>query len=83
MSAVEREPWVMPEWMEDYRDLIGNTGGSSVEELMNDHKTNGFNNVIRAGLIVSVDSQVALLTALHARGLLLARESGTYRESGS
>jgi hypothetical protein len=27
--------WTMPKWMEPYRDLITNTGGSSIEELMN------------------------------------------------
>jgi hypothetical protein len=66
----EREPWVMPAWMEPYRELIVNTGGNPVEELINDEKTNAFTNVVRAGLIVAVYSQVRLLTALHQRGLL-------------
>lgn len=60
----------MPEWMEPYRGLIGNTGGDTVEGMMNDHKTNGFNNAIRSAMIISVDAQVALLTILHARRLL-------------
>ncbi len=66
------KPWVMPAWMEPYRDLIGNTGGNPIEELLNDTKTNGFNNAIRAALIVSVESQVRLLTVLHERGLLVS-----------
>ena len=64
--------WKMPKWMKPYRDIICNTGGNSIEELMNDHKTNAFNNVIRAALIVSVNSQVTLLHRLHENGLLKA-----------
>lgn len=62
--------WKMPEWMEPYRECFQNTGGNSVEELMNNHDANGFNNVILAGLIVSVDSQVTLLARLHSAGAL-------------
>lgn len=69
-SPERPKQWVMPEWMEPYRDMIRNTGGNSVESLMNDHKTNGFNNSIRAALIVAVDSQVSLLGALHRAGRL-------------
>jgi hypothetical protein len=68
--AEEREKWLMPEWMEPFRRFIGNTGGNPIEELMNDHKTNSFNNIIRAGLIVSVDAQIALLHRLALAGLL-------------
>jgi hypothetical protein len=60
----------MPEWMERYRDLIGNTGGNTIEELMNDRSTTAQVNVIRAGLIVAVTSQVTLLYQLHRDGLL-------------
>jgi len=66
----KRETWVMPEWMEPFRKFIGNTGGNPIEELMNDHESNAFNNVIRAGLIVSVDSQIILLHRLSIAGLL-------------
>lgn len=65
--------WTMPKWMEQYRDLINNTGGNAVEDLMNDHTTTAFVNSIRAGIIVSVDSQVNLLNELHYRGLLADR----------
>lgn len=60
----------MPAWMESFRDKIVNTGGNSIEDLMNDHTTNAFNNVIRAGLIVAVKSQVSLLMRLHDDGML-------------
>ncbi len=63
-------PWQMPEWMEPYREFICNTGGNPIEELMNDNGSTTFNNVIRAGLCVSVDSQVILLVRLHAAGLI-------------
>ncbi len=70
MAEQLQEPWVMPEWMEPYRALIVNTGGNPIEELMNDHRTTQFNNVIRAGLIVAVHSQVFLLERLRAGGHL-------------
>ena len=60
----------MPKWMEPYRELIGNTGGDSIENLMNDHHSHLGNNAIRAALIVCVDSQVKLLQRLHFKGLL-------------
>lgn len=64
------EPWVMPDWMEPYRELINNTGGNPIEELMNDHTTTVFVNAPRAMLCVAVGSQVALLTQLHDIGAL-------------
>lgn len=67
---MSREIWVMPEWMEPYRKLINNTGGDTIENLMNDHTSNSFNNVIRAGLICCVDSQVRLLHTLRKEGIL-------------
>jgi len=64
------EKWTMPPWMEKYRDLIVNTGGNPVEDLMNDDVTTSFDNVLRYALICSVSSQVALLELLHKKGLL-------------
>jgi len=66
----EQEIWTMPRWMEPYRDLFQNTGGNSIENLMNDHTTNGFNNSIRSALIISVDSQITLLYRLRNKGML-------------
>ena len=61
-----QDPWVMPDWMEKYRHLINNTGGNSIEDLINDIEgTNAQNNLIRATIIVAVESQVNLLYALH------------------
>ena len=64
------EKWTMPSWMRKYRKFINNTGGNSVEELMNDDGTNSnvFNNPIRGMLCVAVKSQVAMLTELHQQG---------------
>ena len=72
--VTNREPWVMPEWMEQYRGLINNTGGNSVEDLLNDRDTTARSNVIRAGLIIAVHSQVGLLYALRKLGLLRDRQ---------
>jgi hypothetical protein len=73
--------WKMPKWMEPYRDLFQNTGGNSIEDLMNDHDTNGFNNVIRSALIVSVDSQITLLHRMARRGMLMGVDTETPKES--
>ena len=62
--------WVMPGWMEKYRDDIRNTGGNPVEELMDDKTTSLFANAPRVLLISSVLSQVSLLESLHAKGRL-------------
>lgn len=62
----------MPEWMEKYKELIGNTGGNDIEELMNDDGTNSnvFNNAPRALICVAVKSQVRLLELLKKKDLL-------------
>jgi hypothetical protein len=63
--------WTMPEWMEPYREqLESDLGGNTVENLLNDHKSTAFNNVIRAGLICMADSKVRLLHGLRKRGQL-------------
>jgi hypothetical protein len=65
------DPWTMPDWMEPFRELIVNTGGNPVEELVNDQHTTAVVNAVRAGLIVAVASQVALLGRLHRDGHLV------------
>ena len=72
----EKVEWKMPEWMEPYRGSICNTGGNPIEELMNDHRTSGFSNLVRASLIVSVRSQITLLHSLHKKGILEALTGG-------
>jgi phage-related protein len=71
-TTPKRETWTMPEWMEPYRQHIANTGGNSIEDLMNDQGSTVSNNVIRAALIVSVDSQIILLHRLQKHGFLTA-----------
>ena len=70
MPNTKKAPWVMPAWMEPYRNDFTNTGGNSIEELMSDSDSNVRNNVVRAALIIAVESQVILLSRLHARGVL-------------
>lgn len=65
-----KTPWTMPSWMEPYRDLFNNTGGNSIEDLMNDDRTTSRDNAIRMALIFCVRSQIALLTDLHVKRLL-------------
>lgn len=62
--------WKMPARMEPYRDLIVNTGGNSIEDLMNDTKTTMFSNMPRAVLCCCVSSQVVLLKTLLTKNLL-------------
>lgn len=69
-KMADSKPWTMPEWMEPYRGLIRNTGGNSVEDLVNDTSSNTFNNPIRAALCVAVESQVSLLIILKEKGHL-------------
>jgi hypothetical protein len=62
--------WEMPAWMEPYRDFITNTGGNSIESLLNGKATRVQINAPRALLEVSVEAQVSLLERLHKEGLL-------------
>lgn len=68
--ADSRPEWAMPEWMERYRAYINNTGGNSVEDLMNDHGSTLHNNGIRAILCCACAAQVQMLEALHRAGQL-------------
>ena len=66
----EHGPWEMPEWMEKFRESIVDTGGNPVEWLMSlGGKDTGCNAILGA-IATSVYAQVALLIALHRRGLL-------------
>lgn len=62
--------WKMPDWMKEYKEEINNTGGNSIEEIMNDNKTDVLINAPKAMICVAVKSQVYLLTLLHDRGKL-------------
>lgn len=65
----EKETWIMPKWMEKYRDSFNNTGGNSVEELMNNKISSEINEVLSL-LAIAVSSQVMLLKTLKNRGLI-------------
>lgn len=62
--------WVMPEWMEQYREYITNTGGNSIEELMNDRDCNARSNHIRWVIICMATAQIHQLMQLHKHNLL-------------
>lgn len=73
MSVKKTEPqkkeWVMPDWMELFREHFVNTGGNTVEELVNaaaDPRTNA----VLALLQDCVVSQVQLLQLAFKKGLL-------------
>ncbi len=66
----KNKKFTMLAWMETYRELIGNTGGNSVEELMNDSDSNFQNNLVRTTLKLCVESQVHLLMRLKEKNLL-------------
>lgn len=80
-AANENEVWVMPTWMEPYRDLFQNTGGNPIEELMNDHDVNMFSNSVRYLLMASVSAQVDLLFRMARKGLLLGVNQSEVDES--
>lgn len=70
MSAVKKvAPWTMPDWMEPYRESIINTGGNSVEDMMNGN-ADPFINLPLSTLQACVKSQVGMLGLLHKRGVL-------------
>ncbi len=66
-----KEPWVMPEWMEQFRELIENgAGGNNSEDLMNDKTTTVQNNIPRTFCIVNLIAKVQMLNDLKDEGLL-------------
>lgn len=66
------EPWRMPAWMEPYRELIRNTGGNSIETMMNGNADPSVNLPLST-LQACVKSQVSLLYTLHDEGRLQAK----------
>jgi len=69
-TETKRALWVMPEWMEPFRKSFNNTGGNTVEDLMNNN-TPGWANEVLATLSICAETQVVLLTRLHKQGLLI------------
>lgn len=69
------EPWRLPAELEPLRDLISDTGGNSLEELMAMWVDPTSGRLLRTNLplyvcMVMSTAQVRLLTRLHAAGLL-------------
>ncbi|GAA3751609.1 hypothetical protein [Micromonospora maritima] len=65
--------WEMPDWMEQYRDLIGNTGGNTVEDLLYRLETTerlAFTNIVVFTMATDVKAQVGLLYRLRQAGML-------------
>lgn len=73
MSKKPPIQWVMPPALEQYRDMICNTGGLSIEELMQRSRDPDCNVVVNAPLALicqAVESQLILLKRLHKAGKL-------------
>lgn len=64
----------LPDYLEPWRgEIEAECGGCSVEELLNDHVSNGFNNPLKCALISMADTKVRLLARMHKRGELPER----------
>lgn len=63
----KKKDWKMPKWMEPYRGQFTNTGGNSVEELMNWKGTMASNMVV-ACLSIAIEAQVGLLMNMYDKG---------------
>lgn len=66
-------PPELPAWFEQYRDLIQDTGGNTVEDLLHRLATTpklAFSNIIVFSMALSVKAQVDLLRRLHHQDLL-------------
>jgi len=62
--------WKMPEWMEPYRGCIANTGGNSIERLMNGPPATVQVNAPLALIQMSVEAQIEMLHRLKKEGWL-------------
>lgn len=73
-AATKKPDWTMPAWMEPYRESFDNTGGNTVEGLINALSERGLyrSNQVLWTLAITAESQVKLLYKLHADGKLLA-----------
>lgn len=71
-----RVKWTMPDWMEVYRGDFNNTGGNTVEYLMNGHTAMQINAPL-AFLEMAVEAQVGMLYQLKKAGKLRINNPGT------
>ena len=65
--------WTMPKWMEPYRKHIRNTGGNTIERMMNGN-ADPVVNLPLSTLQTCVKSQVSLLMHLHENGYGFVKE---------
>jgi hypothetical protein len=73
MSDEKAQPWVMPDWMRPYESSFQNTGGNTVEDLMNrllQERNLAASNIIVFTMAASISAQVDLLHRLRWRRLL-------------
>lgn len=66
----QHETWMMPSWMEPYREMIRDWGGKPVEARMEGDWPSPVTSGVQFAMALSVRSQVTLLTALHEGGHL-------------
>lgn len=63
--------WPMPDWMRQFEVMISDAAGPGVEDTMNLYGRKAAALMgTEEGRAISVNAQVGLLVALHARGLL-------------
>lgn len=75
-KTAKRAKWVMPSWMAPYREVLEESAyGLGVEDLMNDHGSDFFNNAYRAAVIVGLKEAIHTLMRLRNAGLLRATPS--------
>ena len=66
---MDTDIWVMPEWMEPYREYIRNTGGNVIEDMVNGN-ADPIINLPLSTLQACVKSQVSMLEGLFVNGKL-------------
>lgn len=72
--TTKKTEFIFPKELEHVRHLINNTGGNTVEDLMNRYYNDSNlagSNLLVFGMAASIESQLTLLKALYADGYLL------------
>lgn len=70
----KKEPWVMPEWMEIYREFINGHGGNGVDDIMNRMQTEkrlAETNIYVFAMGCEIGAQVRLLHRLKNEGIIV------------
>ncbi len=70
-NKVAEEEWVMPDWMEKYREAMESfLGGRTMEQLNNNREQNLWNNAPGAAFCIAAHAVTAIFTKLHDEGKL-------------